>query len=294
VRQRRFLPSISMLTAFEAVVRHESVTLAADELDLSQSTVSRLIQSLEGQLGTELFVRQRKRLVPTAASRAYQRDIRQAIELIEKSSLNLVSNPTGGTLSLAVLPTFATRWLAPRLNSFFETAPGVSVNLTTRIKRFEFEAEPFDAVIFHGTTPWQGLESVPLFTESLTACMSPALFDKIQPDTTADLIDVPLLKLASRPEAWGEWFAGQGATVPLSHGMVVDQFSMMIQAAVSGLGIALLPDYLAQIEIAEGRLVPVLDQAMPSAGQYWLGWPAERADYQPLVSFQKWLRTVTH
>ena len=293
MRQRRFLPSISMLTAFEAVVRNESVTLAASELDLSQSTVSRLIQSLEAQLGTDLFIRDRKRLRPTAACRIYHRDIRQALETIEKASLNLVSNPTGGALSLAVLPTFATRWLAPRLNSFFDTAPGVSVNLTTRIKRFDFETEAFDAVIFHGADPWRGLHCVPLFAEALTACVSPEIHSGISASRPDDLQKLPLLKLASRPDTWAEWFAAQGLPNQPTQGMVVDQFSMMIQAAVSGLGMALLPDYLAQSEIAEGRLKPVLKPAVPSVGKYWLGWPADRGDYQPLVSFRDWIISLT-
>ena len=288
MRQRRFLPSMSMLTAFEAVVRLESVTMAAKELDLSQSTVSRLLQSLEGQLDTELFIRQRKRLIPTAACRAYHRDVRQGIEKIEKASLNLVSNPSGGTLSLAVLPTFGTRWLAPRLSSFFDTAPGVSVNLTTRIKRMEFEAEPFDAVIFHSSEKWADLESVPLFSENLTACVAPGFFESV-PVSAQDVLSYPLLRIASRPNAWGEWCIGQGMPANPSKGMVVDQFSMMIQAAISSLGVALLPDYLAQTEISDGRLVSVLKPAVPSSGTYWLGWPIERNNYQPLALFRDWI-----
>ncbi|MBX2853591.1 MAG: LysR family transcriptional regulator, partial [Rhodobacteraceae bacterium] len=109
MRQRRFLPSLNLLLAFEAVARHRSVTEAAKELHLSQSAVSRLIKNLEEQLGVELFVRQRKKLTPTATALAYQADLSRALDMIQRASMSLIANPEGGALSLAALPTFATR-----------------------------------------------------------------------------------------------------------------------------------------------------------------------------------------
>lgn len=294
MRQRRFLPSLSQLLAFDAVVRHRSVTAAATELNLTQSTVSRLTQSLEEQLGAELFTRQRRRLIPTQAALSYQADIQRALDMIQRASMSVVANPGGGTISLAVLPTFATRWLGPRLGGFFEAHPGISVNLSTRIQRFSFDAEIFDAVIYFGEPDWPGVLHHKLFDERLTACASPAFLDRHPIERPEDMSGIPLLRLENRPTSWEDWYAGQGGAMTGSEGMVVDQFSMMIQAAISGLGVALLPHYLAQIEMAEGRLRPVLREAVPGSGSYWLAWPEAKTSHGALSRFRDWLAAQGH
>ncbi len=291
MRPRRFLPSLRLLLALDAVVRHRSVTAAAKELDLTQSTVSRLIQSLEEQLGTKLFTRQRKRLVPNAAALAYQREVGAALDLIQSASTRVVANPDGGTLSLAVLPTFATRWLGPRLGQFLQSHPGVSVNLATRIKRFDFSGEVFDAAIYYGPADWPNVAHLKLFEERATACAAPDFIARSGLDAPADLANYPLLYLESRPGAWGDWFQAHNVDLHVGGGMMVDQFSMMIQAAISGIGIALLPDYIAQAEIAEGRLQALHTQAVPMRGAYWMVWPEEKSDVPPLIALRNWLET---
>lgn len=290
LRQRRFLPNLSLLMAFDAVMRNGSVTGAAQDLSLTQSTVSRLVQSLEAQLGQPLFIRHRKRLVPTEAAHRYFREISQALDQIQRSSMSLIANPDGGSLDLAVLPTFATRWLAPRLPGFLSANPGVSVNLATRFKAFSFDAERFDAVIYFGHDDWPGAVHVKLFDERITACASPEFLHRHPVLHAEDLNELVLLQLETRLTAWADWFEGQGAEAPLiRNGMLMDQFSMMIQAAISGLGVALLPDYLAQFEIAEGRLQPILKPAVPEAGAYWLAWPAAKQGLKPLEAFRNWI-----
>jgi DNA-binding transcriptional LysR family regulator len=153
MRQRRFLPSTKLLLALDAVVRHRSVTAAATELNLTQSTVSRLILSLEEQLGKELFVRERRRLVPNSAALTYQREIAGALDMIHRASMSVVANPDGGILTLAIPPTFATRWLGPRLGQFLGENPGITINISTRIGRLDFEGEVFDAAVFRRSLP---------------------------------------------------------------------------------------------------------------------------------------------
>lgn len=289
---RRFLPSLSQLLAFEAVVRHRSVTRAAQELSLTQSTVSRLVQNLEGQLGRALFVRRGKKLLPTEAAEAYFRDVSHGLGAIHRAGMALVANPQGGSLSLATLPTFGTRWLGPRLGRFLAENPGITLNLATRVQRFDFDIEPIDAVIFFGEPDWPKASHMKLFDERLTACASPEFLARNPVRTAADIAGLPLLQLETRPTAWAVWFDGQGAAPPATSGMLMDQFSMMIQAAISGLGIALLPDYLAQAEIAEGRLLPVLDPAVPGTGSYWLAWPEASDRNAPLRAFRQWLERL--
>lgn len=289
MRQRRFLPSLNLLAAFDAVIRHGSVTAAAQELDLTQSAVSRLIAALEQQLGKELFTRQRRRLIATPAAILYQRDIAHALDLIQKSSIAVVANPEGGTLSLGILPTFATRWLGPKLSAFLHQNPGIAVNMSTRFKPVDFDAELLDAAIYYGAPPWPGLEHLRLFGERLTACAAPSFLEETPINTPQDAATLPLLYLETRPTAWADWFAGQGVDLQPEPGMIMDQFSMMTQAAISGLGIALLPDYLARTEIDEGRLRPVLSPSVPVQESYWLVWPSEKSGMAPLVSFRHWL-----
>ncbi len=214
LRQRRFLPNLSLLLAFDAVMRTGSVTGAAQDLGLTQSTVSRLLQSLEAQLGQELFIRHKKRLTPTEAAERYFRDISAALDLIQRGSMSLIANPDGGSLDLAVLPTFATRWLAPRLPDFLSGHPGVSINLTTRFRRFSFDEEPFDAMIFYGRDDWPGAEHLKLFDERLTACAAPDLLARNPVATPADLAGMVLLQLPTRPDAWQAWFRGQAPSRP--------------------------------------------------------------------------------
>jgi DNA-binding transcriptional LysR family regulator len=269
------------------------MTSAARDLNLTQSTVSRLIAALEAQLGQTLFTRERKRLVPTEAAIAYQRDLTRGIDLIQRASMKVVANPQGGSLSLAMLPTFGTRWLAPRLPEFLAEHPGVALNFSTRIQRFSFVDDAFDAVIFYGRDDWPDARHLKLFDERVTACVSPTFCAEHDVSQPQDLERLTLLQLENRPDAWSSWFSQHGIddARPVD-GMIVDQFSMMIQAAISGLGIALLPDYLAQSEIADGRLVPLFQQGVPDSGAYWLAWPASNENLNSLHAFREWISKI--
>lgn len=292
MRPRRFIPSVSLLSAFEAVLRTGSTAAAARELDLTQSTVSRLVQTLEEQLGRPLFQRHRQRLEPTNAALAYGKDVTRALDLIQRASMEFTANPGGGTLSLAILPAFGTRWLAPRLGDFLSRHPGITVNLGTRLKRFNFATESFDAAIHFGVADWREADHLKLLDERLTACVSPDFLAGRAQVTVDDIMRWPLLQLETRPEAWRIWFEAQGEQAPVIGGMLFDQFATMTQAAISGLGVALLPDYLADIEIGEGRLVPLLKRSVPGSGAYWLVWPKMRANYPPMAAFREWIAQI--
>ncbi|MGB3314617.1 MAG: LysR family transcriptional regulator [Albidovulum sp.] len=286
---RRLLPSISLLAAFESVVRTGSTLAAARDLDLTQGAVSRLIQNLEAQLGVTLFLRERRRLIPTDHALAYARDVVKALDLISRGSMRVRSNTGGGTLSLAILPTFGTRWLAPRLPRFLADHPGITINLGTRLKPFDFEEEGFDAAIHFGAENWAGTGSVKLFDERLVACSAPRFLSDHPVEEPADLIGLPLLQLETRPNAWGAWFAHHGVDRRVGQGMLFDQFAPMIQAVIHGLGVALLPEFLAKPELADGRLVEVYGGPVRGEGSYYLVWPSVGAWYPPLQAFRDWL-----
>lgn len=288
---RRLLPSISLLTAFESVIRTGSTLAAAQDLDLTQGAVSRLIQNLESQLGVTLFLRERRRLVPTDHALAYARDVAKALDLISRGSMRVRSSTGGGTLSLAILPTFGTRWLAPRLPRFLAEHPGITINLGTRLKPFDFEEEGYDAAIHYGEQNWAGTGSIKLFDERLVACCAPSFLAKHSVLSARDLIGLPLLQLETRPNAWSSWFSHHGVTENVPQGMLFDQFAPMIQAVIHGLGVALLPEFLAKPELAEGRLVEILGGSVRGEGSYYLVWPSVGAWYPPLQAFRDWLQT---
>lgn len=290
---RRFLPSLSLLAAFEATARLGSVTAAARELNLTQSAVSRQIASLEAQLEVELFHRERQTVRLTAGGEAYAREVREALKIISSASLSLRANPHGGTLKLAILPTFGTRWLAPRLPDFLRNNSGIQVNLITRIGVFDFRSEGLDAAIHFGRPDWPGAESALLRPEVVIPACAPELRSQYGFSDPSDLRQAPLLHLTSRPDAWENWLEAKGAPADHVHGMLFDQFATLAQVARSGLGIALLPQFLAEEEFASGALVPAIDAPLSTGEAYHLVWPAERGNHPPLKAFRDWLLKET-
>lgn len=303
ITERRFLPPIQSLLAFEAVARTGGVTAAAQELSLTQSAVSRQILGLEERLGVALFLREKKRLRLTPAGEDYAEEVRAALGQIARATFKLKANPTGGALNLAILPTFGTRWLAPRLGDFAQRHPEITVNLSTRLVPFDFGAEPFHAAIHYGDANWPGTEHLLLMTETVAPVCAPALLQDRPVREPSDLLERPLLTLQTRPNAWTQWLSAHGVEAPppkgYIRGMVLDQFAAMAQAAIHGLGIALLPEFLIERELAEGRLVRLFDtptrslpaRALPSRslGAYYLVWPRSLAGHPPLQRFRAWL-----
>ena len=286
---RRFFPSTSLLLAFEAAARTGSVTAAARELSLTQSAVSRQILALEQQLGAQLFHRERQTIRLTPGGESYARDIRDALQRISSATLSLRANPYGGTLNLACLPTFGARWLTPRLPGFLDANPGIRLNLMTRMTRFEFDRDPFDAAIHFGAPEWPGAELMLLRHEISVPVASPAFVRRHQLSSPEKLARAPLLHLATRPDAWERWFAGARIPVENLRGMLFDQFATLSEAAIAGLGTALLPEFLIEGELSDGRLTRIAGTGMESDGAYYLAWPKERSSYAPLMTFRAWI-----
>src|SRR5882762_760385 len=278
---RRFIPSLPLLIAFEAAARTGSVTAAAREIHLTQSAVSRQIKSLEEQLDVQLFVRERQTIRLTLAGESYAREIREALRRISTASLNLRANPHGGTLNLAVPPTFAERWLAERLPPFAATHPRVTIDLMTPIAAVDFRQESFDAAIHFGAAGWEGVCMAPVRQETVIPLCSPELLRKYAFARPEDLEKAPLLHLTTRPDAWERWFSCHQHEPESVHGMLFDQFSTLARSAAAGLGVALLPAFLFGPEIESGALVPALNLPMKNVESYFLIWPPDRSTYVP-------------
>lgn len=283
---RRYLPSIASLLALEAVDRLQTASAAAAELNLTQGAVSRQLQVLEAQLGVTLLVRDRQRLRLTPAASDYVRAVRASLQALSEASVTLRANPAGGVLSLAILPAFGVHWLAPRLADFTRAHPEVTLNLATRLRPFDFAREAFDAAIHYGRADWPDAHHLRLMDEEILAVTAPGAPLAAR---AADLLDRPLLQMASRPGDWGRWFAAQGVPGVKPPAMQFDQFATMAQAAIHGLGTALLPLFLIEADLAAGRLVPAFGGPLRALGSYYLVWPKDRPARAPLASFRAWI-----
>ncbi len=284
---RRFLPSIPALLAFESVARLGSATAAAQELSQTQSAISRQLKTLETQIDARLFTREGRALVLTPVGRDYVVHVRDVLMRLGSASVAAGANPMGGALNLAILPAFGMHWLAPRLADFAASHPEVTVNLSTRLAPFDFRTEAFDAAIHFGRKDWPGARHMLLMPENVVAVAAPGMAPE---GAGADLLGtLPLLHLDTRPRAWARWFARQNMPPPRNAGMVFDQFSTMAQAAIHGLGVALLPDFVARAHLQSGALVRAAQDVGQSIGDYYLVWPAERPDPPSLASFRQWI-----
>jgi LysR family transcriptional regulator, glycine cleavage system transcriptional activator len=289
---RRFLPSISSLRALEALDRLGSATAVAEELSLTQSAVSRQLQALEQQMGLELILRDGRRLTLTPGAQKFAGEVRQALEMIAQASLRLQVAPLGGTLNLAILPTFGMRWLVPRLPEFARLHPEVTINMNTRLRPVNFDREPFDAAIQFGQLDEAGPDHLLLRHEHLLPVCAPSLIEGRGPVAPEEILRLPLLHIQTRPDAWTEWFRARGVTpaAPLA-GTMYDQFSTITQAAQHGLGVALMPDYLVEQDLALGRLVALYPMPTEAQGAYYLIWPPRTAQDPALNRFRSWLAT---
>ncbi|MCP4072649.1 MAG: LysR family transcriptional regulator [Hyphomicrobiales bacterium] len=286
---RRYLPSISLLASFDAAARSQSFTLAAQELNLTQSAVSRHIKALEEQVGVSLFMRRRQKVSLTPAGENYARDIHEALRMIASASMTLQINPGGGILDLAILPTFGTIWLAPRLSGFLSENPGVTVNFTTRLKPFDFNTEQVDAAVHFGRPHWPNTQAVFLMNETVLPVCSVDFYNRHQFTSSAQLSSAPLIHLSSRPDGWAHWFQTQEIQYQSNTGMVFDQFATAAQAAKHGLGIALLPEFLIERELQGRDLIPASNIRIQSEEAYYLVWPEHSTNFPPLAAFRDWI-----
>jgi len=287
---RALIPDLGKLQAFESAARHGSVTQAGRELSLTQSTVSRQIRELEAQLGVPLFERVRQRVVLSEAGRKFLPDARRLLEQGEAAMLRAMVGSRAALLRLATLPTFGTRWLIPRLPDFLRAHPDIALDIASRSEPFDLEEQGFDAAIHYGHPVWANATCRYICQEVIVPVASPALLAGRRLEEPRDLAQVPLLHLATRPKAWSDWFrltGVEGASAYQGHRF--DQFTMVIQAAATGLGVALLPLYLVEQELDAGYLKVVVDVPLPTENGYHFVMPNGKLDHAAANGLYNWI-----
>ena len=288
---RTLIPDLTVLQAFECAARHGSFTKAAAELNLTQSAVSRQVKTLEKQLGLLLFERVRKRVVLSDAGRQLlpraQRLLAQSEEMVLRARTGVDGKKV---ISIATLPTFGSRWLLPRLPDFLEKHPGVVVDVASRAQPFDFGTEDFDLAIHYGQPVWANATCTYLCSETILPVASPVLIEARAARIPQDLETQPLLHLATRPRLWAEWFQMNGLGGEQAYrGNRFDQFAMIIEATVRGMGFSLLPLYLIEDEIASGRLMVAFRRPMSTDNNYYVVLPEGKRESELGQAFQKWL-----
>ncbi len=286
---RKLLPSTSALAAFDSVARLGSFSGAAEELSLTQGAISRQVSGLEEQLGIQLFDRTSRGVMLTNAGADYAKAVAIALSQIRSASLAVMTKRHSDQLNLAILPTFGTRWLMPRIPQFVARHPEITLNFATRIGVFDFDRDGIDMAIHIGQPDWPGAECTFLMDEMVAPVSSPAFLASHPIKKGEDLLRLPLLHMASRPGAWNHWFESLGVTGTPSQGMRFEQFGSVAQACIAGLGVALMPLFLIDSELASGQLVEAFPHQVKSPSAYYAVAPMSKADFRPVVAFRAWL-----
>lgn len=289
---RRKIPSHSALMAFEAAARHGSFARAADELALTEGAISRQIGRLEVFLGVTLFERvgNRVRLLPNGERYAVQ--VRESLDRLERDSQYLMGQPSdGASLDIATIPTFATRWLIPRLARFRDMQPNIIVHLAERMEPFVLAGSGFDAAIHFEHPAWTGMRTHRLLHETLVPVCHPALLGKGEGALSLD--ELPRLHRRQNPDAWERYALETGIVLTNpAVGARYDLHSMQIEAALAGLGVALVPRLYIEKELAEGRLIAPWPDGQSISKTFCLILPEPiRLSEGPIQLFADWLLT---
>lgn len=276
--------------AFEAAARHGSFARAAEELSLTEGAISRQIGRLEAFLGVALFERIGNRVRVLANAQRYAAQVRESLDRLERDSQYLMGQPRdGASLDIATVPTFAMRWLIPRLPRFQQRHPHIAVHLSERMEPFALAGSGFDAAIHFEHPAWTGMHTHRLLHEVLVPVCHPALLQDGGAATALDTL--PRLHRRQNPDAWQRYCKETGIALGSpAVGARYDLHAMSIEAALAGLGVALVPRLYVETELAQGTLVAPWPQGRSVSKTFCLVLPEPIGlSDGPISAFAQWL-----
>jgi LysR family glycine cleavage system transcriptional activator len=293
VTSSRRLPSLNGLKAFEAAARHGSFAAAAGELNVSPAAVSRLVHLLEDRLRIVLFERSANRLALTAAGRAYQAGLTPLFDALANLTAQVTAGASARILTVGVGPTFATRWLIPRLSRFQAQAPEIDVRFTTGGVAAPFR-DDWTCGIKLGDGNWPGLVSERLFPADLSPVCAPRVAESLK--EPADLRNATLLRVAHAEDDWRRWLDVAGVHRIEPKGPVFDYYGQALQAAADGVGVAMGIRPYVDDDLAAGRLAAPFSITVPKGQQWYLIYRDMRTDQPDFATFRNWImaETTTH
>jgi len=286
---RRF-PPLSALRPFEAAARLESFTRAAEELSLTHGAVSHQVRALEEHVGAPLFARHGKRVSLTPAGRAFAERVRAALEEIAAAAENLRAR-RDDRLTVSVLPSFASRWLMPRLIRFMDAHPKVEVNVIASTVLANFRDDEVDVAIRFGVGPWPPHACEVFLEDEYFPVASPKARGGKLPKAPRDLLAMRIIR--EDRDYWKQWFDAVG--IPLeeakaARGPLFNDSTYALQAAARGEGIALARRSIVAEDLERGALKRLFDVTVPSRERYWFVSPKENAETPKVRAFRNWVR----
>jgi LysR family glycine cleavage system transcriptional activator len=286
----RCLPPLAALRAFEAAARHLSFTRAAAELHVTQTAISHQIRALEDLLGVKLFRRLPRGLLLTAEAQHYLPPIREAFDRIAAATEQLAAVSASGTLTVSVLPSFAAKWLVPRLGRFRAAHPDIDLRISTSSELVDFAREDVDVGIRMGRGSYPGLRIDRLFGEALMPVCAPALLEHNHPLRQPEDLRHHVLLHEDDYTGWQLWLEiARVESVDARRGPIFTDGAIVVQAAAEGQGVALARSALAAGDLAAGRLVQPFDVSIPHDLAYYLVCPDATADRSKIRRFREWL-----
>lgn len=289
---------LNALRAFEAAGRLSSFSRAGDELRVSHSTISHHIRGLEQALGIELFVRRDRTVVLTAAGASLLPTLTRSFNAIAESLVALRTHNTENTVKVTVTPSFANKWLMPKLGRFHAKNSRVDVQLTSSLALDDFSGGKFNVGVRAGAGRWRGFKSELLMLIHMTPLCSPKLLGDRNPlDSAQSLRDLTLIHAdvgegAIVKSEWGEWLRAVGADdIDCTTGLSFHDPGLALQAAIDGLGVAIGYLELARDDIAAGRLVQPFEATISHPWSYYLVTPANQQNSREVELFCEWLRS---
>jgi LysR family glycine cleavage system transcriptional activator len=287
----RRLPPLNAMRVFEAASRNASFTQAAQELCITQGAVSRHVSALESWLGVKLFVRDRRGIELTPKGAVYSRIVRGSLDQLEYATRQLQQEPDEKTLRLKIPPTFAIRWLVPRLAQFHAQNRDLDVQITTSHHPADFNREDVDACIHSDTRPAPDVRWHRLFSEMIRPVCSPGLLERApRLRKPRDLAKQVLVSSLHRPRDWPTWLAAAGAAqIDGNNGIRLENSALAYQAAIDGVGVVIAQQVFVDDDFRNGRLVAPFTLQVPTEGAYYFGYPVARPKRPSVVAFEEWI-----
>ena len=265
-------PNLNALRMFDAAARHLNFRFAAEELNLTQGAVAQQVRRLEAELGVQLFLRQARGLALTEAGRSYHGPVRRALGIIDGATRTL--RPECARITLSVTPSFASKWLVPRLGSFAQLHPDIDLHTVASERLADFQSDGIDIAIRQGRPPFEtGLHSALLAPLDLCAVCSPGYADEAGP--IAQFEDLAARRLIQDSHAYWERLLEGAGTKPKQRMLQFNQTALAMDAAANGQGVALAPRLLIDDDVSKGDLVVLWRDAAADRGGYYVVYPAD-------------------
>lgn len=289
---RKQIPSTHAMRCFEAAARHLSFTLAAEELNMTQSAVSKQVAMLEDTLKIQLFIRIRQRLQLSPPGQRYLQEVTHILNLIEDASLDMLSyGDRADSIRIATHPSFGSNWLIPVLQGFARQYPHLELSFQDYVEPTELNDADVDVAFIHGEGRWDGLTTVKLFDEIMVPLCSAPTWARYQEGSLEDIyLHEPLLQCRTRAGAWADFFNRFDINHPNGYrGTRFETWTSVIAAAEHDFGIALVPEFLAHKHLATGRLLKPTAHELDQSGAYYLAYPEHFSAEPKIEALNAWL-----